>query len=491
VSSNKHLSEDALLLLASGNCPQEQRQPATSHLQTCDRCRQEYGQTRRILGAVEEASERGLVALSRVPQWIGSSRNRQKSRFPWAPVIAIVGVSLTVIFILLVPGTIPAASATELLDRAVASEQRFGSPQAYTVIAGGTRCSHTSGAFESLPAGSSRQCAKIRDSMRGTPWGATNPLTASAFRSWRASLLSRKDTVRRLAAVWTLETSTSSGPVRDARLTLRRDTYRPVGLYLHFSDEDEVTIEEDSGSITDNQAILKIPPPQRQAAVAARIQDPADAEEVEAWQILHNLRGDTGWEATVNRHGSTVTVEAEVLSGSRVQEFRDAYQALPKIVLNLHQYGDAGAAPSFLPPRGSEPGGAPPLADDWLQAHFPDPDQRSRFVNSAVDLSKAILGRAYLLDKLEARRRALSDCSCAQSMDALIEDQRTKLRAAEQSLTTSLEPLIGTPHRIQPPKISVAQAEGLDGAITKLLFTTSAEDSATLDEEEHRLSKLL
>ncbi len=485
--TDRHLTEEAFILLATGDCCDDFRREAASHLQSCARCQYESQQVYKIFGAIEQASEHGLLCLPR-ERSTKSLFNWKKSAFPWVPVGSILGASVVVIFAILGPFTAPSASASELLNRAVINERQFGAPGGFDIVANGVRCGH-GGSAEKTLVEDSPTCQQVKISLNETPWAAGNPLAATTFRAWHASLANYRDTVTKLPALWTIDTSTSSGAIRNARLTLRKDTYQSVRLDLLFEDAENVTIEEDDQPIAN--APLTAIAQTRPRAPAIQASSSVDLLEVQGWQILHNLNGDTGWEATVTRRGDSVIVRAEVPTPARKQEFEMAFASYPRIVLNVYEYGDSNAVPDFLPRRVNEPDGAPPLAKKWLDERFPDPGERSQFVNSTVKLSKEILGRVYVLEELEKRRTALANCSCAHALDSLIEAEKTDLRAAQESLRSSLEPVVGAPQHASAKEITVAGAQRLDVGIVRLFFTAPLSGDVTLDGEESAVRKLL
>jgi hypothetical protein len=488
VKADRHLTEEALILLTTGDCSEEFRREATGHLQSCPRCRHDCEQVSMIFGAMEQASERGLLSLPSEHRR-QSLYNWKKSAFPWVPIGSILGSSLLLIFAVLGPFTARSASASELLDRAVLNERHFGTPHAFEIVVNGVKCGRSKSGSEILLLESATACERVSTSIKETPWGIGNPLAASTFRDWHASLADHHDTVTKLPALWTINTSTSGGAVRDARLTLRKGTYHPVKLDLHFEDDEDVTIEEDDQPFSDAPltAVVQTRPQTQQIQTSS----PADLLEIEAWQLLHNLNGDTGWEATVARRGDFVVVEAEVLTLAREQEYKTAFAPYPKIELNVRKYADVNTASNFLPQRTNEAGGAPPLAEKWLEENFPDSGERSQFVNSTVRLSKAILGQTYILEELEKRRAALSSCSCAHTLDSLIETTKTDLLAERELLRSSLDPVLGTSQQTASRSITIAAAQRLDVGLVRLFFTAPMSGATTLDDEENVVRKLL
>jgi hypothetical protein len=175
---------------------------------------------------------------------------------------------------------------------------------AFNFATHGIKCEHGQTSANLMLLEESTACQKVSNSMKETVWAADNPLSASNFHAWHASLSDHRDAVKKLAAVWTIETSTSTGAIRDARFTLRQDAYQPLELYLQFSEEEEVTIKEDARPLPNNLIASHLVPTWRQASSVSRSNDPADMLEVQAWQILHDLNVDSpshkSWSSYLN-----------------------------------------------------------------------------------------------------------------------------------------------------------------------------------------------
>lgn len=108
--------------------------------------------------------------------------------------------------------------------------------------------------------------------------------------------------------------------------------------------------------------------------------DATDALEVQAWELLHQINADSGWEATVVRGADSVAVQALVANNTRKEEFDAAFRAYPKVVLSLHECDNPGTSGGFLPHRDFDEGGAPPLAGMFPQR---SPDSRAVHGRSA------------------------------------------------------------------------------------------------------------
>ena len=78
-------------------------------------------------------------------------------------------------------------------------------------------------------------------------------------------------------------------------------------------------------------------------------------------------------------------------------------------------------------------------------------------------------GKAFLYDRLLARKRAMQEGFQANALNSLIGDERTDLLAATTKLSSLLQPLLAIPEsRELSEPLSYAQARVLDAATLSL-----------------------
>lgn len=124
--------------------------------------------------------------------------------------------------------------------------------------------------------------------------------------------------------------------------------------------------------------------------------------------------------------------------------------------------------PEALPRRGDD-GDAAPLAESALEAAIPDAHQLGERITEIINASQAVVGKAFLYDRLLASKRALQEGSQANALNSLIEDERTDLLAATTMLSSLLHPLLATPESCEfNESLSYAQARALDAGILSL-----------------------
>jgi hypothetical protein len=480
----RHLSDDVLILLVGGQLADASRQATANHLQRCADCRRRYEETRSVHATWVAVSEYGLANILRSKAQQKRKPAKAEIRFPWAPVSAVLATSLAVILFVSLPKVVPEARAGELLDHAIQNEGSQDSLRTFQVSVQGTKCGMGRGDEKLILAQTSTLCTQATSLIEKTPW-RSRALSARTFHDWHDSLSERHDTVTKESSAWMIDTVTPMGIVREASLALRLTDYRPLSLQLKFENEQQITITEGT------QPLLYAKSMELKDSLPGKaIDNPADLLEVHAWEVLRSLNADSGWEANVLRDGNRVLVKASVPSETRKQEIADAFHSYPDVDLDIHEYHESSETNDFLAQRTLD-GDAPALALDWLKQQFPDPESRNRYANDTVDLSKAVLGRAFVLEQLQSRQHDLRQCSCAAELAKLIERQTILLNIAEKDLNSATSSLIGDAKRKSSKPLSYEDAKRLDWALGNLLIASSSQSPISYDESMETVRRLL
>ena len=166
----------------------------------------------------------------------------------------------------------------------------------------------------------------------------------------------------------------------------------------------------------------------------------------------------------------------------------DAFHSYPDVEVEIHDYHES-ATSDFLPQRTLE-GDSPALANEWLEQQFPDLESRTQYANTTVELSKTVLGRAFILEQLQNRRRSLRQCSCAIELSKLIDRETTLLSVAERELSSATKSLVGDAKRKISKPLSYEDARHLDLALGNLLIASS-QNSPSYDESMDTVRRLL
>ncbi|WP_158790836.1 hypothetical protein [Granulicella sp. L60] len=211
--------------------------------------------------------------------------------------------------------------------------------------------------------------------------------------------------------------------------------------------------------------------------------DPLDVREVRAWVTLHKVGADSGWEATVIRQPDRVIVGGLVGDATRQKEIESAMaQVDPQIEIELHTTASATASDRSLFPERQLGASAPPLAEDWLEQHFPAPNERSAYSSHVSELSRSLLGQIFLYSKLNSRYQVLHACPCAKDLEPDLSSQRERIASLQQELASILAPVIGDQAVHKPVRpLTYPQVVELD-RLVRNTFTAQSESSTTLSE---------
>ncbi len=496
----EHLTEEALLKLAGGRLPADDRRAADEHLAQCAKCRKNLAGFRLVHFVMRRMSEIGYYeALGEAPPnrpGRAQGRKRHDARgfaFPWEPVVGIIVGCICVFALLFSSRSVPTVSAAELLSNAMQHENRVDNARAYRVQVSGQTCTSGQTSQEVISFDNSARCGRALLHIQDTPWGHGNPLSATTYASWHNSVHRRQDRVTKRDKSWEIQTTTDESAIHQATLELRASDYRATKLTLDFADNEEVIISE--------QPTLLILPVSSRSDITAKnlppkpelehVDDPSDVLEVQAWSALHRLDADSGWEAIVLRNISEVRIKAIVRDDARKQELAKVLAAYPRVVVDVRLITDPGDVNDVFPDRLRFSTDAPALADEWTRQQFPDADARAEFRNRTLDSSQEILGRAFILDRLVHRQTALAHCSCKKELAALVATEQRSLIALETGLSTALEPLFSAPNKAPARVLTLAQAQLLDECLHELLWRNPSTSAASLDARVQEVHKLL
>jgi hypothetical protein len=366
--------------------------------------------------------------------------------------------------------------ASELLDHAVSSERAGSQSQDYNLRVDGTSCATMRGEGHLAHVSRSSRCDNALAHIRDTVWAKGNPLSAATFRSWRHSLPHHHDALQHQSSRWVLKTDSDSGSVRFASLDLRDPDLEPTGLTIHFADDAELSVSEDTAPA--DLAAERVPSmaPAAPTEIAADHAPPADGDdllEVRAWQSLRTLHADSGWEATVQRTGSGVSIRAITDNVERRDELQRGLADLAPAEVYIQAADDVRSPVNFLPQR-SFPGAGEALAQAWVKEHFPTLPDQSAFKNIVGRQSGIVLGHALYIDRLKQRRAALSHCSCGADLASLILAEETELRSQQSALLTSLAPILDIVPSSSGKAMTAKDASRMDLIVQEVLITDPA-----------------
>ncbi|WP_446743067.1 anti-sigma factor family protein [Silvibacterium acidisoli] len=486
----EHLTDIAFLGLAGNRLSESARQAVEEHLAGCAACRKEFAEFQLAHAVIERVAEVGYREALPQPSQKGKSPRSKQFVFAWKPAIAVTVVFLCVFALFFNPGTMPTVRASGLLSEAMSYESRSGDAPFYSVNVSGQTCAVGKANEKLVSLDSSVRCGQALRKIRDTSWGHGNPLSAKAYANWRSSLPRRHDRVTKHDAFWEIQTTADEGTVHAASLELRVDNYRTSKLTLDLAGNEEISILEAAEAPPTIPITETATTPNMQKMPPQFVDNQGDLSEVQAWELLHQLNADTGWEAIVLRRGPEVQVKAIVRDEARKTELAKAFADLPHVVLDIHLPDHPGDLHGVIPGRITPVGDSQPLATGWLNQRFSDADNAVEFSNQALRSSRTILGRAFILDRLERRQAALSRCSCAKDLSELVASERRALSAAQIELSADIQPLVGST-RGSDKVLTLAEAQNLDASIHDLLWQSSTASKSTLDMRVQQVRRLL
>jgi hypothetical protein len=488
----KHLTDDDLLDLAGRRLSGDARRSAEEHVSKCASCRQSYQDFLLIHSAIEQMTEIGYQKVLRESVHVPLKRPRAEFIFPWGPVLAITLSCICVMVVMFYSRAIPAVSADELLSNAVRNENHAVGMSGFRLRVGEQVCAGGDRRESLVSLGESSRCRAALQHMKATRWGHSDPLSPRTYIEWRDSLKSHQDKVTKKDVFWELTTTTEDDVVRAASLELLASDFHVAKLTIDFADNEEISISEDLQSLPPNPDInvarmaVKTTPPQPKFA-----DNPSDLLEVQAWTILRQLSADPGWDGMVLRDGDEVRVEALVDNESRKQEISEGFAAYAGITLDVYLPGDAPDSINVFAERDHLAGDDPPLATELLKQHFSSADERTLYSNRILQLSQEILGRAFFLDRLQARQTALAHCSCAQDMAGLVENEGQALQGFESELSVDLQPVIGSQIGAPSHLVTLDEARRLDRSLEELFWRGSGATDSTFEKRVDEVRQLI
>jgi hypothetical protein len=125
-----------------------------------------------------------------------------------------------------------------------------------------------------------------------------------------------------------------------------------------------------------------------------------------------------------------------------------------------------------------------------VEALIPDAQERGDRITEISNASQAVVGKAFLYDRLLRRQHDLGERSSV-ALNSVVEGERADLLTAMNKLSNLLEPfpeMRGT--RAAQAPLSYAQAQSLDAGILSL-FNAAPKQSASLQATTNRVRSLL
>jgi hypothetical protein len=481
----QHPSQASILSVLNGTADEAERRAVSEHIAVCPRCSvvsRRHALLLRELGTYNQLSPQTKQAQANSKSLAFPKKTSAKTTAARIAGGAIAAAAL--IMISAWPRHIQTVSAAELLSRAEAAQETADTSQhSYRMNVGSTTCLTTDATWSQSGDSRSNLCDRLHGQLLKTHWDDRRMLSARSYRQWHDSLSHRRDSVLHREPYWTVKTDTDEGLLRSASLRVRSSDYRPVGLTLEFAALESVSVVESEPA----ERHVYVPAMETEMSVKTEglqhVDQPEDAIEAQAWNLLRTLGGDSGWEATITRKGAEVRVVGFIDDESRRDKFEEAFSRLEGVSTDLKR-------PEVLPKRGSN-GEGQPLAEKTLERLIPDSHQRGERVTEIADASRAIVGKAFLCDQLIARRNAFQSSSSAHALTPLIEEERADILAATARLSDLLEPLLEAGQsRVSHVPLNYSEARQLDAAVLSLV-NAAPEQTASLEQTQKHIRSLL
>jgi hypothetical protein len=480
----RHPSQALILSVLNGTADEAEQRVVSEHIAVCSRCRvvsERHGLLLRELGTYSQLTSQSQ-AQANSKSLAFPKRTTAKAITAWIAGGAIAATTL--IMISPWPRHIQTVSAAELLSRAEAAQETADiSQHSYRMNVGSTTCLTTDATWSEPEDSHSDLCGRLHGQLLKTHWDDRRMLSARSYRRWHDSLSRRKDSILHQEPYWTVKTDTDEGLLRSASLRVRSSDYRPVGLTLEFAALEPVSVVENEPA----ERHVYVPAMATDMSVKTQnlqhVDQPEDAIEVQAWNLLRALGGDSGWEATITRKGTEVRIVGFIDDESRRGKFEEAFSHLQGVSTDLER-------PEVLPKRGTS-GEGQPLAEKTLERLIPDSHQRGERVTEIADASRTIVGKAFLCDQLIARRNAFQSSPSAHALTPLIEEERADILAATARLSDLLEPLLEPGQsRVSHVPLNYSEARQLDAAVLSLV-NAAPEQTASLEQTQKYIRSLL
>ena len=291
-----------------------------------------------------------------------------------------------------------------------------------------------------------------------------DPLSVATYKDWHNSLDEKQDQVALTGNnLLTLTTATDEGPIAEARLTFRTPDFHPIAAILLLHDARQVEVTElvwdvfpleavdpaiFSAELTRPSDVVRstnlIPPPP----------SPTDAElaesELQARVAIHAEGADLGEQIELDRDlpaskpssgERSVVVRGIVSTLDRKNSLMAALQGIPHVQLRLQAVEEAatqqnGVTSASVEARPNEPpagafNGRRAL-EQQLEERYPKAEDRSAFINGAVELVQEALAQAWALRRLRdhygPETVAQLSRGSRQTLELLIRDHVSVLR---------------------------------------------------------------
>lgn len=294
---------------------------------------------------------------------------------------ALIIVCVALIVLSVWHAQLPIVSASEFLDRAVASDDSPARIKRGSVVRQRIRVETRKTTWEhSVYRDSSgnrfRRGVKVakqeRDLAAGLALAGVNwndPLSAASFKNWHDHQSHAADEIQRSGtALLTLTTRLPLTSIAQESLTVTLGDFHPTKRTIQYRDAGVVDISEVSMDVlsSDMANQLFAEPPAINRAVPPRVAAhemlPSQAQmletELQARLILNRQNADTGEQIEIIRDGKGIQVQGLVDGDERKQQLQQSLHEIPFLIVSIRSFEELKSAPS----PSTQIGGTQPLS---------------------------------------------------------------------------------------------------------------------------------
>ncbi len=474
----RHPENGQLLLYLDGELPAFKARRVRRHVEACWECRAEIRELEKTMA--ECVGYRRAVLQEHIPAppqpWIDITRefaraDRLKPVPPphrmWLRPVAALAVVLVGILIYQLWRTPPVQAAT-LLRRAVAAEDtRHQKPRHLRI-----------------------RTNNPQPLLRQSDYNWDSPLSVRSYQAWRDGLPRKRDEVTTLEDRYRIRTTTDTGALASATLTLRAADLWPVEGRFEFRNQDWVEVTE-APEETPAPPVAEATSPERRAGIAPPAAAPppdhfpASAPEISGLGLelqvvaaLHRAGADLGDPIEISRDGERILVAGTGVAPQRQNQIHSALQGLPNVALRFSN-------PNLSPQADPSPAVPDTPADSQsarlqarIEAQLGGHAQFEKFSARLLDRSDAAMAQAYALRRLAREFSSDTESGLETKDRAVLRDigrEHVTVLAGELSeLHRSLDPLIGSgaerPHSLAATwQASAEQAFDSTSRVEKLI----------------------
>jgi hypothetical protein len=451
-NATSHPDEATLLRFLDQDLSAAQIRDIEEHLAGCAACRGELAGVRETLGEIERFHETVMkAALPGPPREWGrplwsalANPEPSERRLIALPVKRAMAIAAAIVAAVVVvrwmerPITVSAAG---LLRKAEAQERAAPNVRRRIRIRWKGHSWMRPGRLDpSLQPESDAPVLREMLVSAGFDW--EDPLSAGAFSRWRKGLPEWHDEVRNEGGSYVVTTTTPSGALREASLTLRAGDLHAVSATLKYRSQETLEMMEAPGGANNLEIGKPRPPVPETIPRSPEMAAPTAgaAEEVQVIAALHRIGADLGEPVDVLRTAEGIQVSGSGLNAVRQDQIRAAVADIPGVRVAFEAIGGHHPNGAELPPRTAAPADA---ANPFLD------ELRAAAANAAADPGDALIDatdravqRSYALAALARRFSQAGESALAEKDRAVVRrtalDHVEALSTAVSQMTTLL-----------------------------------------------------